>query len=75
MRAHRPPALVELDRIEDPAIYEVGGLIGHFIVETWGSGALRDLVRTRGALETVLGVDGTQFVNDWFEYVRRRYDL
>jgi hypothetical protein len=75
MRAHRPPALVELDRIDDPAIYEVGGLIGHFIVETWGREALRELVRTGGRLEAVLGVDGAQFVNDWFEYVRLRYDL
>ena len=75
MRNHRPPALSELDRIDNPAIYEVGGLIGQFIVETWGSEALRDLVRAGGRLETVLGVDGARFVNDWFEYVRRRYDL
>jgi hypothetical protein len=75
MRAHRPPTLAELDRLENTTIYEVGGVIGQFIVDTWGSGALRDLVRAGGRLETVLGVDETQFVNDWFEYVRRRYDL
>lgn len=73
MTAHRPPALSDLNRIENTAVYEVGGLIGEFIVETWGRGALRDLVRTDGAVQTVLGVDETAFVSRWFEYVRHRY--
>jgi hypothetical protein len=75
MRAHQPPSLVELNRLENPAIYEVGGLIGEYIVQAWGRGALRDLVRTGGALETVLGVDEVEFVDGWFEDVRGRYDL
>lgn len=73
MTAHRPPALSELNRIENTAIYEVGGLIGEFIVETWGRGALRDLLRTNGALETVLGVDETTFVSRWLEFERQRH--
>jgi hypothetical protein len=75
MNAHRPPALADLNRIENTAIYEVGGLIGEFIVETWGRGALRDLVRTGGALQTVLGIDETTFVARWFEYERQRHGL
>ena len=73
MTAHRPPALADLNRIENTAIYEVGGLIGEFIVETWGRAALRDLVRTGGALETVLGVDAATFVSQWLEYERQRH--
>lgn len=75
MRAHQPPTLGELNRIENTAIYEVGGVIGEFVVETWGRGALRELVETGGALEAVLDVDETRFVSRWFEYVRRRYGL
>lgn len=75
MTAHQPPALSELNRVENPAIYEVGGVIGEFIVETWGRGALNDLVSAGGALESVLGVDETQFVSLWFAYVRHRYGI
>jgi hypothetical protein len=75
MTAHRPPALSELNRIENTAVYEVGGLIGEFIVETWGRGALRDLVRSNATLQTVLGVDETAFVSRWLEYERQRYGL
>ena len=75
MTAHRPPALSDLNRIDNTAIYEVGGLIGEFIVETRGRGALRDLVRTGGALPAVMGVDEAGFVSRWFEYEQHRYGL
>jgi hypothetical protein len=75
MRAHQPPTLAELNRIENTAIYEVGGVIGEFVVETWGRGALRELVETGGAIQAVLDVDEARFVGLWFEYVRRRFDL
>jgi hypothetical protein len=75
MTAHRPPALSDLNRIENTAIYEVGGMIGAFVVETWGRAALRDLVRTGGAVQSVLGVDETAFVSRWFEYERLRHAL
>lgn len=75
MRAHQPPTLSELNRIEDTRIYEVGGSIGEFVVETAGRDALRDLVTTSGDVQGVLGVDETGFVSRWFEYARRRYGL
>jgi hypothetical protein len=75
MAAHRPPTLAELNRIENTAIYEVGGLIGQFVAETWGRAALRDLVRTGGAVQSVLGVDEAAFASRWFEYARERYGL
>ena len=75
MTAHQPPTLSELNRIENTAIYDVGGSIGEFIVETWGRGVLHDLVGAGGDLEGVLGVDDGRFVSLWFEHVRRRYGL
>ena len=60
MTAHRPPSLSDLNRIGNTAIYEVGGLMGEFIVETWGPAERRHLVRTGGALVAELGVDETR---------------
>jgi hypothetical protein len=68
-----PPTLAELSRIEDTRIYDVGGLIGEFVVVTWGRQALRDLVRRGGALQAVLGVDEATFTARWFAYARERY--
>ena len=66
--------MAELNRIEDTRVYEVGGLIGAFVVETWGREALRDLVRTNGRLQA-LGVDEASFASRWLEYARRRYSF
>ena len=71
----RPPTLADLNRFEALTVYEVGGLVGRFIVETWGRDALRELVRTRGALLAVLGLDETEFMARWFDYARDRYGL
>jgi hypothetical protein len=74
MTAGQPPTLAELNRIDDTRIYQVGGLMGAFVVETWGREALRDLVRTNGALQG-LGVDEAAFASRWFEYARARYEF
>jgi hypothetical protein len=75
MTAGQPPTLLEMNRIEDTRVYQVGGLIGAFVVDTWGEAALRDLVRTNGAVQTVLGVDEAAFVSRWLAYARERYGL
>ena len=66
------PSLAQLSRIEDTRIYDVGGLFGAFIVDTWGEAGLRDLVRTNGGLQA-LGVDEAAFVSRWHAYARERY--
>ena len=53
----------------------MGGLIGEYVVETRGRAALRDLVRTNGALQPVLGVDEAGFVSAWFAHVSERHGL
>jgi len=72
MTAGQPPTLAELNRIEDARVYQVGGLIGAFVVDTWGREALRDLVRTNGRVQA-LGVDEAGFTSRWFAYARARY--
>jgi hypothetical protein len=73
MRELRPPTLAELNRIEDTRVYEVGGLIGGFVVATWGEDALPALVRANGNLTAVLGVDEATFVGRWLAFDRARY--
>jgi hypothetical protein len=72
MTAGTPPTLAELSRIEDTRIYEVGGLIGAFVVETWGRDGLRALVRS-GSVQATLGVDEAEFAARWQAFARQRY--
>ena len=73
MTSLQPPTLAQLSQIADVRIYEVGGLIGAFIVETWGREALARLVRANGDVAAVLGVDEATFVSRWMAYTRSRY--
>lgn len=74
MAAGQPPTLAELNRIDDTRVYQVGGLIGAFVVDTWGREALRDLVRTNGRVQA-LGVDEAAFTSRWFDFAQARYGL
>ena len=75
MVEQRPPALAALNPLADTTIYGVGGLIGTFVVETWGRQGLRDLVRANGAVPAALGIDEATFTARWFEWTRARYGL
>jgi hypothetical protein len=73
MTSLQPPTLAQLNQISDVRIYNVGALIGAFIVETWGRDALARLVRANGNVAAVLGVDEATFVSRWMAYTRSRY--
>ena len=73
MTSLQPPTLAQLSQIADVRVYEVGALIGEFIVETWGREALARLVRANGDVAAVLGVDEATFVSRWMAYTRSRY--
>ena len=73
MTSLQPPTLAQLSQIADVRIYDVGALIGAFIVETWGREALVRLVRANGDVAAVLGVDEATFVGRWMAYTRARY--
>jgi hypothetical protein len=73
MTSLQPPALAEMNSFSDLRIYDVGALIGAFIVDTWGREALPRLVGANGNVAAVLGVDEATFVSRWMAYTRSRY--
>jgi hypothetical protein len=54
-------------------IYEVGYLLGEFVVTTWDRAALIRLIQTNGDLATALGITTSQFEQRWADFVRQKY--
>ena len=54
-------------------IYEVGYLLGEFIVSRGGQAGLVELIRTNGNTTGVLGLTSRQFEVAWYAFVRDRY--
>jgi hypothetical protein len=69
------PSLSELNAGANASrqVYELGFLIGEFIVSTWEQDALVRLIQTNGDLRTVVGLDDTAFMERWYAFVRRKY--
>jgi len=54
-------------------IYEVGYLLGEFIVSTWGRPAYLRLILSNGDVASVLGVSVANFESAWRAFVQQRY--
>ena len=54
-------------------IYEVGYLLGEFIVSTWGRPAYLRLILSNGDVASVLGVSAANFESAWRAFVQQRY--
>ena len=54
-------------------IYEVGYVLGEFIVSTWSRDTYLQLIRANGDIARVLGVSPAEFESAWRAFVRRRY--
>jgi hypothetical protein len=54
-------------------IYEVGYLLGEFIVTRWGRATFVELIRTNANLSSVLGLSAPEFESAWQAFVRQRY--
>jgi hypothetical protein len=69
------PTLQQLnaDVTASQQIYQVGYLLGEFIVSTWGRPAYLQLIRSNGNLPAVLGVSASEFEARWQSYVRSTY--
>jgi hypothetical protein len=70
------PTLEELNTSFDQGrnkVYEVGYILGEYIVETWGIKALRDLILQFGDISAVLGISASEFEPGWYIWVRARY--
>ncbi|HOX49033.1 MAG TPA: hypothetical protein PLG14_07570 [Spirochaetales bacterium] len=70
------PSLAELDEdynSSDHRIYEVGYLLLDFLRARWGMEKVKELVRSTGDIEGVLGVAEEDFERDWAAFVRKKY--
>jgi hypothetical protein len=54
-------------------VYELGFLIGEFIVSVWGQDTLVRLIQANGDLRAVVGLDEAAFMERWYDFVRRKY--
>ena len=54
-------------------IYEVGYVLGEFIVSTWGRPAYLRLILANGDIGSVLGVSVADFESAWRAFVQQRY--
>ena len=54
-------------------IYQLGYVMGEFIVSRWGRAAFLRLIETNADLPAVLGVSASEFEAAWQSYVRQRY--
>jgi hypothetical protein len=54
-------------------IYQLGFVLGEFIVTRWGQAAFVRLIQTSADLPGVLGVSAAEFESAWQSYVRQRY--
>ena len=69
------PSLADLNA--DPnagrQIYELGYVIGEYIVARWGRAGLLDLIRAHGDVNTVFGVAPAAFEADMYAWIRAKY--
>jgi hypothetical protein len=69
------PTLQQLnaDVNADTQIYQLGFLLGEFIVSQWGRPAFVRLIQTNADIPAVLGISTADFEAAWRSYVRQRY--
>jgi hypothetical protein len=56
-----------------PYVYEVGYILGEYIIEKWGKPALRELIIHNGDLEIVIGLSVTELEMGWHKWIKDRY--
>ena len=69
------PSLQQLngDVTTDSPIYQIGYLLGDFIVSQYGRGPFLRLIETGADLQGILGISTAEFEAAWKSYVRQRY--
>lgn len=75
MTSGQVPTLAALSDIANRQIYEVGFVLGEFIVELGGLDALRALIARRGDTAAVFGLDVPGFEARWRDFLRQRYGI
>jgi hypothetical protein len=54
-------------------VYEVGYLLGEFIVSRWSRAAFGRLIQTNADLPATLGLSAPAFEEAWYVWIRERY--
>jgi hypothetical protein len=69
------PTLQQLsaDVNTDTQIYQLGFVLGEFIVSRWGRAAFVRMIETNADIPAVLGVSTAEFETAWRAFVRQRY--
>lgn len=69
------PTLQQLDgdANTDTPIYQIGYLLGEFIVSRYGRASFLRLIETGADLQAILGVSNAEFEAAWQSFVRQRY--
>jgi hypothetical protein len=77
MRAGRYPTLAELDADFNTShqIYDVGYVLGEFIVAAWGADGLIRLIQRNGDLPIALGTSTAEFESRWHAFLQAKYGL
>lgn len=75
MVAGNYPTIRELDSgyNVNQSVYQVGYVLGQYIVEKWGMNALRNLVLQNGDIEAVLEVSERDLEDGWHEWLELTY--
>jgi hypothetical protein len=57
----------------EQSIYQLGFLIGEFIIETWGYDEMRTLIENHGDLQKTFDLTNTEFESQWYAFVKQKY--
>jgi hypothetical protein len=77
MRAGQLPTLAALNASfnDSRQIYEVGCVLGEFIVANWGLDGMVRLVKTNGNLPDTLGLSVAEFETRWYAFLKAQYGV
>jgi len=75
MVQHSPPALSQLNSINNTQIYEVGYLLTEYIVDNWSRQHLKDMILSSGNVSQTLGMTIAEFQSAWFQFVKNKYGI
>ncbi len=77
MRLGNYPSLAELDADFSVSrrVYQVGYVLGEYIVGKWGLDGLVRLIQSNGDLATALGVTTAEFESGWYTFLHEKYGL
>jgi hypothetical protein len=54
-------------------VYQIGYVLGEYIVENWGIIALQNLILKNGDIEAVLRISVLELETGWYEWLEKRY--